>query len=120
MKKTTNYLLISLVVIVILYDILALLFGGGTATVSYQIWLAGRKFFFLPYAFGVLGSHFFAPNVFKKMNIKLKYILWIVTSIIILIFSICYYPSTAHPFAGLVLGLGVGLLWAISPIKNDK
>jgi hypothetical protein len=111
MNKTTRYVLISLVAIVIIYDILALIFGGSTATVSYQVWLAGRKFMFLPYSLGVLMSHFFGPTYFSKKIPKLRYLIWIATSIITLILSICLYPNCIHPFASLLIGLGMGMFW---------
>ena len=117
MKKLTKVFLISVLALIIVWDVIALILGGATATVSYVIFMAAGKFAFIPYAMGVLVSHFFAPDLVIKYIPKLRYIIWITLSAIVLTLSIIFYPITLHPFASMSIGRLVGFFWCQKEIK---
>ncbi len=55
----TRYFIIAILVIVAIYDILAALFGGIKATLSWQIWTWSTNFPIIPLAVGVVIGHLF-------------------------------------------------------------
>jgi hypothetical protein len=94
------------------FDICALVLGGVDSTISMVIWNFSKSFAFMPYAWGALASHFFAPNFFRKIP-RLRYFIWIPISIGVLVLSIIYYPARLiHPFLVFFIGIAVGLCWS--------
>ena len=118
--KLTKIFLGSLVALVIVYDILILIIGGSKATVSYQVWLLGKKFMFLPYSVGVLVSHFFGPDSFIKKIPTARYFIWIPISVLCLVMSIVFYPIPIHPYVAMSLGLMIGMFWAQEEIHEER
>lgn len=114
-KKITRRVMLIGLILYIIYDIFAMILGGTTATLSYQLWLMGKKFMFLFFALGTLVSHWSAPllKFIKKLKI-FRHIIWIGISVVFLIWSIKTYPiAPIHAFLCLLLGIINGMAWSI-------
>lgn len=59
MKKLTLIVICSLVAIIGIYDVYALIEGGGEATISSVIITLSHEFLIIPFLFGVLAGHLF-------------------------------------------------------------
>jgi hypothetical protein len=113
--KYTTRLLIATAIIWVIYDIIALIAGGVTATISYVIWSNSKFIPFIPFGFGTLMGHFFSPDFFSDKIPRLRYVIWISFALFVLAISIKYYPiEILHPFLVFIIGIGNGTLWAQS------
>jgi hypothetical protein len=117
--RFTNILLIFTGIIWLVIDIIIAINQQWTSTISYRLWSASDDFLFIPYGFGVLMSHFFAPNYFKKIAELLRRIIWISVSSMMFIYAVCnLYLYPGHKFIYFIIGLGVGLLWVQDKIND--
>ena len=62
MKNITKIIILSAIVILGVYDIIALIGGGTEATISYIILAESRRNPAIPFAFGFLMGHLFWYN----------------------------------------------------------
>jgi len=113
--KITKILILSFTVIAIIYDIVALCLGWGTISRVVITW--SQSFIFIPFAYGVLATHFFYPH---KQGIKTwQLITFIAISVLILIYCIsAIFMNDAftefikrYPVIMLFVGMPVGYLW---------
>jgi hypothetical protein len=58
MKDPTAFVIISALVILLAYDLYAVLSGGFSATISWVIYQASLKYPIIPFAGGVVCGHF--------------------------------------------------------------
>lgn len=61
LQKITTIIIVACAIALILWDIYALVYGGGEATISYVIANLGKQNRMIPLVFGVLIGHFFWP-----------------------------------------------------------
>ena len=72
-QLATKLLWIISLVVYVIYDIFILIERTPNDTISYIAFSAGVKFFFIPYAYSVIGGHWFIPK--GGRNIKFMVIL---------------------------------------------
>ena len=121
MIKKTKIILLSSIALLIIWDILAVVFGGDKATISYVTFKASHDFVFLPYALGVLVGHFVGTRIIHNIP-KLRYYIWIMTSIVVLVVAIADPPilDKIKPFSEIpcIFGYLIGwLFWTQKEIK---
>lgn len=57
--RLTQMIMVTTVVLLVLYDVVARVFGGNDATISYQLMEASKKWPIIPAAIGLLVGHWF-------------------------------------------------------------
>lgn len=116
--KITKISLLITFTLIVLYDIIIVVFAGEEATVSNVTLWAGIRLAFVPYAWGVMTSHFFLGKIGRALFGlgKWRFFVWIPISISALIMA--FVPSalqlwlSSNLYAPLIAGELVGLYWA--------
>lgn len=119
--KATKIIILVTTALMIIYDIFAVCLGWGTLSRVIITW--SQIFIFIPYAFGVLGVHFFYPH---KQGIKTWQLITFI-SISVLVLGYCIAAIFMNdvfteflkrwPIILMFIGMPVGYLWVQ---KNTK
>ena len=59
LQVATSYVIFTIVVLALFYDVVAYVQGGVGATISWVIWQTSKEYPALPFAFGFLCGHLF-------------------------------------------------------------
>ena len=106
MRTVTKILIVVVATILIIWDIIAAALGGSVATESNVILSWSLKHFTIPYAWGVLGGHFFWPrsSALNGMRGRDSLLMVVLPSTIALIIADIFItpPGWAVPLAPVV------------------
>ncbi len=128
--KITKALLLSVLIILVVYDIVIVCLRAFDATISYQTWMASEKFIFFPVMWGTMATHFFASKIGKKLFgriPKIRFAIWIPQGAVLLIICIIGLFKTIpalvwvgdNLYIPLVYGMGLGLMWYKEKKNNE-
>ncbi len=67
-RRATVFFVVAVTVVVVLYDVAAVLMGGVDATVSRVLLTESGRHPWIPFLFGVLCGHLFFPQRVKHAN----------------------------------------------------
>lgn len=124
MRTVTKIIIIVVAAVLIIWDIIAAAKFGSAATESNVILSWATRHFTVPYAWGVLGGHFFWPREQALNNMRgvdsLLKVMLPSTAALILADIFIEPPTWAVPLAP-VLGYFIGhFFWPQKPVKSEK
>lgn len=111
MKLATKILIVVVAGLLILYDIVAAIWGGPGATVSVVMLKWARHIPGIPYCFGILGAHLFWPSPRKSYRI-LRPILLGASGVLLVVVPLIWGWPPITPGIPMLAGVLMGhLLW---------